>query len=77
MGKTRLQKLNDEQELIIINRHLKCWHRWVECRVIYRKLKPNPPEWFEWLEKKLEGTHYSLTEETYQEIKKYYEKTNS
>lgn len=54
-------------------KQLKCWSRWVDARVIYRKLKDNPPDWFEWLENSLDGTHYTLTEETFNKIKERYE----
>jgi hypothetical protein len=72
MPKTTRQKLTDEAIQKQIARHQKCWHRWVECRVIYRKLLNDKPDWFEWLENSLDGTHYSLTEETYNKIIKLY-----
>jgi len=68
-----IQKLTENAFKEQIKRHQKCWDRWVYARVIYRELKNNPPEWFEWLEKELDGTHYKLTEKTFNEIKEKYE----
>jgi hypothetical protein len=64
-----------EYEEKLKQKQLESWSRWVSCMVIYRRLKDNPPDWFEWLEKQLEGTHYTMTEETYKEIKQRYERT--
>jgi len=67
------QKLTETAFKDQIKRHQKCWNRWVDARVIYRSLKKDPPEWFDWLEKELDGTHYKLSEETFNEIKEKYE----
>lgn len=56
-----------EQEKM--DRQLACWSRWVSARIIYRKVKENPPDWFEWLEKALDGTGYTLSKKVFEEIK--------
>jgi len=73
MSKTARQKLTDEAFRNQIQRHQECWHRWVDARCIYKKLLNNKPDWFEWLEKQLDGTHYTLNEKTFNEIKLKYE----
>jgi len=60
----------------LARKQLESWDRWVLSRVIYRKLKPNPPDWFEWLEKQLKNTHYTLTQETFNKIIKLYTSLN-
>jgi hypothetical protein len=67
-------KYLSEHEQRLKQKQLESWSRWVDARVIYRKLKPNPPDWFKWLESALDGTHYTLTEETFNLIKEKYEK---
>lgn len=61
-----------EHEEKLKQKQLECWSRWVDSRVVYRKLKGNPPDWFNWLENALKGTHYTLTEETFNLIKEKY-----
>ena len=73
MSKSITQKLTESAYKEQVKRHQKCWDRWVDARIIYRKLKNNPPDWFEWLEKELDGTHYKLTEKTFNEIIEKYE----
>jgi hypothetical protein len=70
-----MSKCLTEYEEKLKRKQLASWSRWVDSRAIYRRLKDNPPDWFEWLEKQLDGTHYTLTEETFKEIKQRYEKT--
>lgn len=57
----------------IKDRQLACYSRWVDARVIYRKIKPLELDWVLWLEEQLGGTHYTLTEAIFKEIKEKYE----
>jgi len=68
-------KAISEYEQAKMDRQLACWSRWVSARIIYRKVKDNPPDWFDWLEKELDGTGYTLSEEVFKEIKKKYDRT--
>lgn len=61
-----------EYEQMLMDKQLACRSRWISSRIIYRKLKEDPPDWFAWLEKSLDGTGYTLTEDVFEEIKKKY-----
>jgi len=47
-------------------RQLACWERWVNARVIFRKNKDHLN--IKWLEDKLNGTYYTLSEQSYNDI---------
>ena len=65
-------KAIDQYETEKANKQLASWTRWVDAREIQRKLRANPPEWNEWLDKQLFGTHYTLTEDVFNVIKQKY-----
>ena len=84
------KKLTVQQELFIIKKQekkaesdeclgkkqLESWARWVDSRVIQRKLKNNNLP-YEWIDKYLDNSWYTMTSETFKLITDKYKSYNN